>query len=204
MKLALDSVVIERGERALFAPLSFAIASGTLLHVRGANGAGKTSLLRALAGLGSRSGGSVSWLHYDHPISASAAATFVGHANALNDALTADENLSYAASMADLDPTVTAIHSALDQFGVKDLARRRIATLSQGQRKRIALSRLLLRKQPGARAWLLDEPFVALDAQTQATLERLIAIELSAGAIVVLTSHQPFAIQAANVQEISL
>jgi heme exporter protein A len=181
MKLSLDSVVVERGERALFAPLTCVVESGTLLHVTGTNGAGKTSLLRVLAGLGSCAGGRIAWHRQDKLVGASNVATFIGHANAMNDVLTASENLSYAAAMAGFYASGSVIDSALAQFGVSALANRRMSTLSQGQRKRIALSRLLLRDPPGARAWLLDEPFVALDTRTQSTLERVIENELALG-----------------------
>jgi heme exporter protein A len=204
MKLSLNDVVVERGGRALFAPLSINVDAGTLLHVRGANGAGKTSLLRVLAGLGAASTGSVSWASEKTEVLLSAASTFVGHANAMNDALTVVENLTYAASLMGLNVSPMRIGFALEQLGIFKLALRRVGTLSQGQRKRAALARLLLREQPGSRAWLLDEPFVALDIETQKTLEQLIATELHAGAVVVLTSHQPFTIDTAKTQEISL
>jgi heme exporter protein A len=204
MKLELNNVVVERGGRTLFAPLSLSVESGTLLYVRGANGAGKTSLLRVLAGLSAASAGRVVWLDSGTILNAGTANTFIGHANAMNDALSVAQNLSYAASLAGLDASTTHIDTALSQLGIAKLANCRVATLSQGQRKRATLARLLLRSQPGSRAWLLDEPFVALDIDTQKILEQLIATELKAGAIVVLTSHQPFAIGATNTMELTL
>jgi heme exporter protein A len=204
MKLELDKVVVERGGRALFSPRSITVASGTLLHVRGANGAGKTSLLRVLTGLSAVSEGAVVWSQDNVPVAQSAASTFVGHANAMNEALTVVENLTYAASLSGLNVSPMRIGLALEQLGVFKLALRRVGTLSQGQRKRAALARLLLGEQRGLRAWLLDEPFVALDVDTQEILERLIASELQAGAIVVLTSHQPFSIDAVKKVELEL
>lgn len=204
MKLSLSELAVERGEKTLFAPLTIHAESGTLVFVSGANGAGKTSLLRVLAGLGSASTGSVSWYNTHGEMSASNAATFVGHANAMNDALTVAENLSYAASLSGLNGSEVYIRAALDAFRVAKLMRRRASTLSQGQRKRAALARLLLSEAPGSRAWLLDEPFVALDVDTQHLLETLIAAELRAGAIVVLTSHQAFDIDAPQRLEVAL
>ena len=87
---------------------------------------------------------------------------------------------------------------------MEKLINRRFGSLSQGQRKRASLARLLLRAQPGERAWLLDEPFVALDTDTQSQLASLISEELAAGAIVVLTSHQTVAINAPKIQELTL
>jgi heme exporter protein A len=204
MNLYLDQVLVERGGKSLFAPQSITIESGTLLHIRGANGAGKTSLLRALAGLSAISGGEIRWTNADGELSAASAATFVGHSNAMHDALTVLENLTYAAALAGLTVKPVRIGFALEQLGIFKLALRRVGTLSQGQRKRAVLARLLLRELPGSRAWLLDEPFVALDIDTQKILEQLIAAELQAGAIVVLTSHQPFTIDAVKTQELAL
>ena len=181
------------------------IASGTLLRVLGPNGAGKTTLLRILAGLGAASAGSVHWHLSDATqLRASETSVFAGHANAMNDALTVAENLSYAAALAGFDGATTNVRRALAQLGVEKLIHRRFGSLSQGQRKRASLARLLLRTQPGARAWLLDEPFVALDTDTQEKLAALIAEELASGAIVVLTSHQTVAINAPKIQELLL
>jgi heme exporter protein A len=204
LSLSLRDVQIERGGRSLFAPLNATFGAGTLVYVRGANGAGKTSLLRALAGLAATSAGVCDWSVGGAPINASVAASFVGHANAMNDALTVLENLSYAAALAGQSYNPVRIGHALEQLSVFKLGLRRVGTLSQGQRKRAALARLLLREQPGSRAWLLDEPFVALDVDTQKLLEQLIAAELRAGAIVLLSSHQSFNIAAPTLTEISL
>ncbi|TAG48648.1 MAG: heme ABC exporter ATP-binding protein CcmA [Betaproteobacteria bacterium] len=204
LSLHINGVQLERGGRSLFPPLTVSTGAGTLLYVRGANGAGKTTLLRALAGLASPSAGEVAWRQDGNPTTAAAATTFVGHANAMNDALSVIENLSYATSLAGQIYRPVLVGAALEQLGVFNLALRRVGTLSQGQRKRASLARLLLREQPGARAWLLDEPFVALDVDTQKMLEQLIAQELKAGAIVVLTSHQDFAIDSAKTTEVLL
>ena len=203
--LRLEALAAERGGRAVFADISLDVASGTLLRVLGPNGAGKTTLLRILAGLGGASAGSVRWTAVDDTERRRAeAAIFAGHANAMNEALTVAENLSYAAALAGLDSSPPNVRRALTQLGVEKLVNRRFGSLSQGQRKRASLARLLLRSQPGERAWLLDEPFVALDTETQSQLASLISEELAAGAIVVLTSHQVVAIDAPKVQELAL
>ena len=132
------------------------------------------------------------------------AACFVGHANAFNDALTVRENLTYAAALAGLDSSPPDIGTALDAFGVKSMINRRFGTLSQGQRKRCSLARLLLDSNGRRRAWLLDEPFVALDVDTQAQLASVISAKLAAGGLVIYTSHQAVEINAANTQEIAL
>jgi heme exporter protein A len=204
VKLVVDNLAAERGGRAVFANLSFVVEAGTLLRVSGANGAGKTTLLRILAGLAAASEGGVAWARADVAISSAEAACFVGHANAFNDALTVRENLSYAAALAGFAASEICIANALDAFGVKAMMNRRFGTLSQGQRKRCSLARLLLDPQRGGRAWLLDEPFVALDADTQTQLAAVISAELAAGGLVIYTSHQAVEINAANPQEIAL
>lgn len=204
MKLVVDALTAERGGRAVFTGLSFVAEPGTLLRVSGANGAGKTTLLRILAGLGAAAGGSVHWQRNGADVAAASAACFVGHANAFNDALTVRENLSYAAELSGATPSSEAVVSALAALGVKSLVNRRFGTLSQGQRKRSSLARLLLDPQRGGRAWLLDEPFVALDVDTQTQLATIISAELAAGGLVIYTSHQVVDIAAANKQEVAL
>ena len=204
MRLVVEKLAAERGGRAVFADLSFVAEAGTLLRVSGANGAGKTTLLRILAGLAAASEGSAIWYRADEVVSPADAACFIGHANAFNDALTVRENLTYAAALAGLDSSPPAIESALSAFSVRPLINRRFGTLSQGQRKRCSLARLLLEPRRGHRAWLLDEPFVALDVDTQTLLAAVISAELAAGGLVIYTSHQAVAINAAKTQEIAL
>jgi heme exporter protein A len=204
MRLQADALAAERGGRVVFAGLSFTAEAGTLLRVAGANGAGKTTLLRILAGLGAPADGGIRWQRNGADIAPAQAACFIGHANAFNDALSVRENLAYAAALAGVGASPETIASALDALGVKALINRRFGTLSQGQRKRSSLARLLLAPQRGGRAWLLDEPFVALDVDTQALLAAIISTELAAGGLVVYTSHQAVAIGADTVQEIVL
>ena len=204
MRLVVEKLAAERGGRAVFADLSFVVDAGTLLRVSGANGAGKTTLLRIIASLAAASEGSATWHRADAVVASAETACFVGHANAFNDALTVRENLTYAAALAGLDVAPLGIAAALDAFGVKALINRRFGTLSQGQRRRCSLARLRLDSRCGHRAWLLDEPFVALDGDTQARLAAVISAELAAGGLVIYTSHQAVAINAAITQEIAL
>ena len=207
MKLVVEKLAAERGGRAVFAGLSFEVGAGTLLRVTGANGAGKTTLLRILAGLAAAAEGRAAWHDVSDLVSCAEAACFVGHANAFNDALSVLENMTYAAALTGVNASSPDIKSALDEFDVKPLISRRFGTLSQGQRKRCSLARLLLGLNSagrGRRAWLLDEPFVALDMDTQAQLAALISAELVAGGLVIYTSHQAVDVTAANTQEIAL
>jgi len=207
MRLVVTSLAAERGSRAVFNGVSLAAEAGTLLRVTGANGAGKTTLLRILAGLAALAAGDVQWLTGDTALMPAQAASYVGHANAFNDALTVRENLAYAAALAGLDHSRQGIEAALDTFGVRNLLNRRFGTLSQGQRKRASLARLLAGSAGAggvARAWLLDEPFVALDIDTQAQLAAVIGERLAAGGLVIYTSHQAVDIAAARTQELAL
>ncbi len=206
MRLAVTALAAERGGRAVFAGLSFTAGAGTLLRIAGANGAGKTTLLRILAGLAAPAAGEVQWQH-DGALPPAQAACYVGHGNACNDALSVAENLAYAAALAGVDDSRDGIAAALAALGVRNLLNRRFGTLSQGQRKRASLARLLLgeaRAGPGPRAWLLDEPFVALDVDTQALLAGVIGARLAAGGLVIYTSHQAVDIAAAHTDEVSL
>lgn len=205
MKLDVTQLSAERGGRAVFSNQSFSVEAGTLLRVTGANGAGKTTLLRILSGLGAAVSGEARWLKDDGGVlTASEATCFVGHANAFNESLTVTENLKYAGALAGLTSENDSITAALDALGVKKLRNRSFGALSQGQKKRASLARLLLTPTRGARAWLLDEPFVALDVDTQALLARLISAELAAGALVIYTSHQAVDIEAKVYRELSL
>ena len=205
MKLEVHQLAAERGGRAVFSDVSFAVETGTLLRVTGANGAGKTTLLRILSGLGAPVAGDTVWHSSDGFRQSPGEATcFVGHANAFNESLSVTENLSYAGALAGLVPNPDQIVSALDAFGVKALRNRSFGALSQGQKKRCSLARMMLAPTRGARAWLLDEPFVALDVDTQALLARLISSELAAGALVIYTSHQAVDIDAPVSRELSL
>lgn len=204
MRLRVDALAAERGGRGVFSDLSFVVEAGTLLRVSGANGAGKTTLLRILAGLAAASAGNTQWGRAETSLSAAEAACFVGHANAFNEALSVRENLAYAAALSTLDADSNAIVSALSAFGVEMLINRRFGTLSQGQRKRCSLARVMLDRRPSRRAWLLDEPFGALDADTQTQLAAIISAELAAGGLVIYSSHQAVDITAAHTQEVAL
>lgn len=206
MRLSVQALAAERGSRRVFAGLNFAADAGTLLRITGANGAGKTTLLRVLAGLGTAAEGEYAWSANGQTFSAAEAACFVGHANAFNDALSVHENLDYAAALAGVRADREAVVASLDALGVKSLVNRRFGALSQGQRKRCSLARLLLPANNAAtrRAWLLDEPFVALDVDSQAVLAKLIAAELAAGGLVLYTSHQAVPIAAGRSVEVAL
>lgn len=202
-ELVLDNVTIERAGRTLFAPLSFSASDGTLVRIAGANGAGKTTLLRALAGLMSVASGKIDWRNSEAPKSIGRSSVFIGHSNAMNESLNALENWAYSEGVSGFSLTRDSVAAALAKMGVASLIDRRIGSLSQGQKKRVALARLFAPWNVHT-AWLLDEPFVALDVATQALLATHIETALTDGTLVVLTSHQAVAIASNQVLEINL
>ena len=200
-----------RGDRTLFRGLSFSVAPAQLLHLAGANGAGKTSLLRILCGLLLPAHGEVRW--GGQPIAAmreeyAAQLLYIGHANALKDELTALENLEIGGTLAGRRCTRDAAFAALEELGVGRCAQLPVRALSQGQRRRVSLARLALGAGGGggngAALWILDEPFAALDTAAVAYLENLIARHVDAGGMAVLTTHQPLAVTAVTMLRIEL
>jgi heme exporter protein A len=178
-----------RGERPLFRGVDLAVDGGEWLHVRGANGAGKTSLLRLLAGLAQPSEGQVRW--QGEPIAACAGAyrrelLFLGHQGALKDDLTALENIELAGALDGAPPARADVAAALRRFGLQGREELPVRVLSAGQKRRVLLARLLTRK---AKLWVLDEPFNALDAKAVTMLSGLVADHLGAGGMAVVTSH---------------
>jgi heme exporter protein A len=196
----LSAIDIEcvRGTRRLFAGVSFALDRGECLLVQGPNGSGKTSLLRILCGLARPESGEVRW--NAAPIAELAeeyrgALAWCGHANALKDDLTPAENLIAAAALAGRPAGRDRALSALDALGIGNLDALPVRSLSQGQKRRVALARLALEERD---LWILDEPLTSLDARAGETLAGLVDAHLERGGIAVLTSHQPIGLRAAT------
>jgi len=196
--LAAQELDCVRGGRHLFSNLSFSVPSGTLLRVSGANGAGKTSLLRILCGLMLPSAGEVMWR--DKTVrqqrdAYSRELRYLGHLAGVKDEFSAEENLIFAAALSGVHITSAAARDALDKLGLGKFAHLPVRMLSQGQKRRVALARLAL-PDPGAALWVLDEPLAALDTAAADCVLSLIDARLASGAVVVMTSHQPFAVTA--------
>jgi len=194
-----------RGERRLFRDLSFALGAGTLLEVRGANGSGKTSLLRMLCGLLGPSAGRVSWNGSDIRAAREefgASLAYIGHLNGIKDDLTALENLVLSARVAGIAVEKNAAHDALRDAGLHGFQHSPSRILSQGQRRRIALARLRL--SSAQTLWVLDEPFNALDVSALALMQSLLGSHLANGGMVVLTTHQEVAIPSQSTRRIEL
>jgi heme exporter protein A len=200
--LRAEGLACRRGDRLLFENLGFALQAGAWLHVRGANGAGKTSLLRLLAGLGRPEAGAVRWNGVEIARGDSATRrdiAFQGHQGGLKDELSALQNLRSAAAIDGLPLREDAALAALRRVGLRGREDLPLRVLSQGQKRRAALARLLARQ---ARLWILDEPFNALDASGVELVGELLAAHLAGAGLAVLTSHQP--IPLAAPQELSL
>ena len=203
--LEVSSLTCTRGDRTLFRNVSFKLDAGGLLHVAGANGSGKTSLLRILCGLGAADEGEVRWRN--EPIHTLREAywrevVYLGHANALKDDLSATENLAVTCALAGQPVTHAAANVALTAFGLAACSHLSVRALSQGQKRRSALARLALSTH--ARLWILDEPFSALDVAAVSHLEKMIVAYIDGGGSVIFTTHQEAAISARITQRLDL
>ena len=176
--LRAKDVAIERGDRSLLQGISLSVKAGELWQLIGPNGVGKSSLIRALAGLAR--------LGVDGDICRSAAALYIGHSSALKRALTPVDNLRCHPAC---DVTVgdEQIAQALQSVSLAGYESVPVGALSAGQQRRVALARLLL---SDARLWFLDEPFTALDAMGCEWLEHQIGEHIQLGGAVLFTSHQ--------------
>jgi heme exporter protein A len=194
-----------RGDRSLFTGVGFALDRGTLLHVQGPNGSGKTSLLRILAGLAQPESGRIDW--DGRPVREQgdqfrATLAYFGHHNAIKDDLSAVENLLVSERLAGGEIDAPRARAALADLGLGRHADLPTRVLSQGQKRRAALARLAFRGR--CRLWVLDEPFVALDVNAVARLGETIAAQVRDGGIVVLTTHQAVDVPAARTEVLSL
>ena len=182
--LRAQSLSLTRGGRDLFHDISIAVLPGELWQIEGANGAGKTSLMRILTGL-SRYG-------YEGAVERACAALYLGHKPAVKGMLTPRENLRMHVS-GRLQVSDEAIDEALARVGLLGYENTPCNQLSAGQHRRVNLSRLYLDEAP---LWLLDEPFTAIDKQGVKALERRMDEHAAAGGAVVVVSHQTLAVSA--------
>jgi heme exporter protein A len=182
MELQISDLACIRGGRQVFAGLSLRADGGSLTLLRGANGAGKTSLLRLIAGIAEPDRGRIALLGGDAALTLSQQCHFIGDRDATKLHLTIAENLRFWGAFLDGGD----LDRALDSFGLKALANLQAAVLSSGQRRRLALSRLALVARP---LWLLDEPTVGLDAASRDRLAALMAAHLATGGIIIAATH---------------
>lgn len=182
----------QRGERALFSALELAFEPGSVIWLRGRNGRGKTSLLRLVAGLSTPMAGEIrigGQTHRQGGPEWRRQWIYIGHQNALKEDLSASEALRFLSRLHGVPADDDSIARALQRMGILNRRHAPVRTLSQGQRRRVALARLLLSR--ASPLWLLDEPFDALDTDGVAALNDIIAEHAQGGGCVLLTSHQP-------------
>jgi heme exporter protein A len=186
--LEIDDLECIRGDRTLFSGLSFRVVAGQVLQIEGANGSGKTSLLRIVCGLSLPSQGEVRWRGTDIQRVRSeffSDLVYVGHVPAVKEELTPLENLRMVQALGRARDDIS-LDDALERvglFGFEDVPARK---LSAGQRRRVALARLLVRE---ASLWVLDEPFTALDRKGRAKVEAMLAEHTQSGGMAVISTH---------------
>ena len=190
MRLAGDNLACIRGGRAVFAQLNFSVADGEALLVTGRNGAGKSSLLRVIAGLVRLADGKLRLDGGDPEATIAEQVHYVGHQDALKPALSVSENLHFWATY--LGDTTADTGPALEAVDLAPLAGLPAAYLSAGQRRRLSIARLVAVKRP---IWLLDEPTSALDAASQGKLAGLMRAHLAAGGMIVAATHGPIGLE---------
>lgn len=197
MSLQARGLACIRGDLQLFSDVGFEVAPGDALQVAGANGSGKTSLLRMLCGLVQPVEGEVCWngrnirrLREEF----CSQLIYIGHANGVKDDLLAWENLVVSSTLAGSPVTGDAARDALEHLGLGRAAELPTRSLSQGQRKRVALARLSLGQ--AMPLWILDEPFTALDKSAVAELCTTVDAHLARGGMVIYTTHQPIVLRA--------
>ena len=178
-----------RGERTLFDRLDFDLAPHDLVTLTGPNGSGKSTMMRMVAGLTPLEDGSVAVEGAAEDGAPEALMHYHGHRDALRDALTARENLIFATALLGVD--ADAVPGALDRLGARRLADLPVRVLSAGQRRRVALCRLLTAPRP---VWLLDEPLAALDVAGQKLVADLVGEHVAAGGSALVATHQPMGI----------
>jgi heme exporter protein A len=189
--LSVSDLSCVRGDKRLFSGVSFSLKAGEWLHLQGDNGTGKTSLLRIVCGLAHAHNGGIAWQGHDIAKDADAfraSLAYLGHNLALKDELSALENLQADAAIAGRGLQRSDALAALAQLGLRGREHLPVRVLSQGQKRRAALARLIAST---AALWVLDEPFVALDKHAQDVLGGIISNHVAKGGMALFTSHQP-------------
>lgn len=192
-----------RHDRMLFSDLSFTMGSGDLIQVQGSNGSGKTSLLRMLCGMLLPEHGEILWC--DSGISENrseflAQIAYVGHHDGIKKELTPRENLRLVRALGGAQ-TGPSLDDALEQVGLYGYEDVLTQSLSAGQRRRVALARILV---TSARLWVLDEPFTALDQSGRELIERLLEHHAKGGGMAILTTHQAINLAHGSLTPINL
>ena len=192
--ISVSALSVSRGERTLFTDLSFSIASGEAVALTGANGAGKTSLLRALAGFIRPDAGTITFADIEPTEARANHIHWLGHLDGLKTGRRAREELAFQARWAGANDDGVA--AAVDVLALEPLLDLEVRKLSAGQRRRLAFARLIAAPRP---LWLLDEPFAPLDARWRAALGLMMQAHLDKGGAILAAVHDPLPVEARNV-----
>ena len=204
MTLVVKNLQCIRGDRELFTGLSFKLEKNQLMMLEGRNGSGKTTLLRALCGLYLPDQGEILWngetiKQQDEAFRREL--LYLGHYNSIKADLTVLENLRFNTLLSGEKPSDDELMAAIDKIGLYAFEDSPSNQLSQGQKRRVALARLLL---SNATLWILDEPFVALDIAAVELLESVISNHVANGGMVILTTHQEVPLTSGKIIRLSL
>ena len=192
MRLTAQDLAVRRSGRRIFSGVSFALEAGEALMVTGRNGAGKSTLLAVLAGRLKPEAGTLT-AHDVGEATLPECLHVVGHRDGLKSPLTAEENLAFARDL--LGAPTASPRAALEELGLGHALKLPVAFLSAGQRRRVALARLLVCRRP---LWLLDEPTAALDVASQGVLAGMMARHRATGGLVIAATHQALGLDGAR------
>ena len=202
--LEVSNLACTRGDHRLFSGLNFTLNAGQIMLVQGKNGSGKTSLLRIMCGFIMPDEGDIVWrgvrireLDEDYY----GELLYLGHLNAIKDELSALENLRISAGLSGVELEEAEAMEALRRMGLRGREMLPTKVLSQGQRRRVALARLLV---SDAKLWILDEPLTALDVGAVALVQELITEHLAQQGMVIFTTHQPLQVAGMEMRSLSL
>lgn len=204
MTLEVKNLQCIRGDRELFTELSFSLEANQLMMLEGRNGSGKTTLLRALCGLYLPEQGEILWDNESIKKKDEAyrrELLYLGHLNAIKSDLSVLENLRINTLLAGEKVSDDELMEALDVIGLYAFEEFPTSQLSQGQKRRVALARLIVSK---AKLWILDEPFVALDIAAVELLQSIIAKHVDNGGMVILTTHQEVPLTSGKIKRLLL
>lgn len=190
LRLEARNLAMRRGYRRLFEGLSLVLEPGRITQLIGPNGTGKSTLIRILAGFLKADSGQILWHGLSDEQEGQALLHYHGHREGLRDALTPRENLAFSAQL--LGGDAARVLPALERLGIVRLADLPVQVLSAGQRRRVALARLLVAPRP---LWLLDEPLAALDVSGQALVSELLAEHATRDGMALVATHQPLGIE---------
>lgn len=202
--LEVSNLACSRGDHPLFSGVSFKLQPGQIMQVQGENGSGKTSLLRTLCGFMTPVMGSITWHGTDiRKLDEEyyAEVLYLGHLNAIKDELSALENLRISAGLSGAEVSEDAALAALRSLGLQRREHLPVKVLSQGQRRRVALARLLVND---AALWILDEPLTALDVGAVSLIQELITGHLQHQGMVIFTTHQHLQVTGFEIARLSL